>query len=242
MYATDRSVLRAFAGAVALALAMVSAGGGCSSGSSSPTVVDIDPELGTNDPSVVVALGDSITFGAEDIGVEDCDESNRGAGGFCPPLQSLTGKTVRNEGICGEDSYGGVNRITQVMRRWRPGVILIDYSPNDLFNGTEAVISNLRIMIDAARKNHTVPVLGTLTPATGDHTGWNPFIVSVNLQIRALCAEQGLECADHYMAFKSDPGFTVSPYALLSEDGLHPNHAGYALMAKTWRWPLLRVY
>jgi len=242
MCAPDRFAFGALVRGTALVLTLA-VGSGCSSGSSSsPTPVDIDPDLGTNNPAVVVGLGDSITFGVEDINVPDCDESYRGAGGYCPPLQALTGKTVVDEGICGEDSYGGVDRINSVLHRWHPGVILIDYSPNDLFNGTEAVISNLRIMIDAARKNHTVPVLGTLIPATGEHTGWNPFIVSVNAQIRALAAEQGLECADHYMAFKNDPGFMVSPYALLWEDGLHPNHAGYELMAKTWRWPLLRVY
>lgn len=240
MCAARLSVIRTLAGGIALALAVGSSG--CSSGGGSPTSVDIDPDFGANDPSVVVALGDSITFGAMDTGVEICDEFNRGAGGFCPPLQSLTGKTVVNEGICGEDSFGGVDRITTILRRHRPGVILIDYSPNDLFNGTEAVISNLRLMIDAARRNNTVPVIGTLLPTVGAHAGWNPFVISVNAQIRALCAELGLEYADHYQAFESDPGFLASPYALLSEDGLHPNHAGYALMAKTWRWPLLRVY
>jgi len=36
--------------------------------------------------------------------------------------------------------------------------------------------------------------------------------------------------------------FQDSPDALLSDDGLHPNHEGYALMADTWRGPLMRVY
>ncbi len=214
---------------------------GCSS-SSSPTVVDVDPDLGENNPSIVVAIGDSITFGKYATGVELCDESERGIGGFCPELESLTGKTVVNEGECGEDSYGGADRVEDVLEEWRPGVLLIDYSPNDLFAGTDAVISNLRVMIEAARNNDTVPILGTLVPAAGDHDGWNPFIESVNAEILALCAELDLECADHHQAFVNDPGFQASPYALLSEDGLHPNDAGYALMAKTWRWPLLRVY
>ena len=34
----------------------------------------------------------------------------------------------------------------------------------------------------------------------------------------------------------------ADPFALLSEDGEHPNHAGYALMAETWNRALKRVY
>ena len=62
-----------------------------------------------------------------------------------------------------------------MLQRWRPGVILIDYSPNDIFNGSDAVIRNLRSMIAAARANKTVPILGTLVPAVGEHAGWELF-------------------------------------------------------------------
>lgn len=230
---------RVFAGGLAATLALALAS--CSSGGSS-SAPDFDPDLGANDPSVVVAIGDSITFGYDGENVLYCSESERYAGGFCPTLQSLTGKTVINEGVCGDDSYGGAARIESVLEDHRPGVILIDFSPNDLYNGTDTVIRNLRSMITAARNNKTVPILGTLTPAVGPHDGWQPFIESVNEKILLLCAEQGIECADHFQAFTSDPRYIESPYALLTSDGLHPNSAGYELMAKTWRWPLLRSY
>jgi lysophospholipase L1-like esterase len=235
----DRCPDRAIAGglATALALALLS----CSSGGST-SAPDVDPDFGANDPSVVVAIGDSITFGYDGQYVLYCSESERYAGGFCPTLQDLTGKTVINEGVCGDDSYGGAARIESVLADHRPGVILIDFSPNDLYNGTDAVIRNLRSMITAARNNKTVPILGTLTPAVGAHDGWSPFIESLNEKILLLCAEQGIECADHFQAFTSDPRFISSPYALLASDGLHPNRAGYELMASTWRWPLLRSY
>lgn len=235
MCTLERFTLRVFAGGIALALALAG-GSGCSG--SSPTGADSGP----NDPSIVVALGDSITFGVMDRYVEICDESHRGAGGFCPPLQTLTGKTVVNAGVCGEDSYGGVSRINGVLRLWRPGVILIDYSPNDLSNGRDVVIGNLRIMIDAARKHHAIPIIGTLTPAAGEHSELNLFIVRLNNQIRDLCSELGVECADHHTVFVHDPSFKDSPFSRLSADGLHPNHAGYALMARTWAQSLQRVY
>jgi lysophospholipase L1-like esterase len=135
-----------------------------------------------------------------------------------------------------------VERIGSILQSWRPGVVLIDYTPNDIFEGSEFTIRNLRSMIAAARSNKTVPVLGTLVPAVGEHAGWQYFIEDLNRKILDLCYEEQLQCADHYKAFVNDPGYQVSPYSLLDEDGLHPNAAGYTLMAETWRKPLLRVY
>jgi lysophospholipase L1-like esterase len=215
---------------------LLAAGSGCGGST------DSGPDFGTNDPELVVAMGDSITFGLGDVGVDDCSESSRRVGGFCPRLQGLSEKTVVNEGVCGATSGDGAASVQYILQRRHPGVLLILYSPNDLYNGTAEVIRNLRTMIGAAISNKTVPVVGTLTPSTGPHTGWEPFIESVNTQILALCKELKLECADHYEAFKADPGYAISPYSLLSEDGLHPNASGYDLMAKTWNTALKRVY
>jgi len=49
-------------------------------------------------------------------------------------------------------------------------------------------------------------------------------------------------CADHYQAFISDPRYIEDPYALLADDGLHPNSNGYTVMAETWRGPLMGSY
>jgi lysophospholipase L1-like esterase len=146
------------------------------------------------------------------------------------------------EGVCGAFSGDTAARTGSVLRRWRPGVLLVHVGVNDLLNGTEEVIRNLRSIIQTARRNKTVPIIGMLPPAVGQHRGWEPFIQNVNANISALCAEEQVECADHHAAFVSDPAYQASPYNLLTGDGLHPNAAGYELMAKTWRWPLLRVY
>jgi lysophospholipase L1-like esterase len=209
-------------------------GVGCSHGSST--------DFGDNDPSIVVALGDSITFGIFDTGVDSCNESFRSTAGFCPRLAGLADKTVINQGVCGEQSSGGLARIDDVLATYKPAVVLIDYSPNDIFAGSEAAISNLREMISRARANKTVPILGTLVPAVGEHEGWEPFIETLNPKILALCKEEDVECADHHKAFVNDSAYKEMPYALLSADGLHPNSAGYELMAETWRERLMRVY
>ena len=73
------------------------------------------------------------------------------------------------------------------------------------------VIRNLRGMIAAARANKTVPVLGTLVPAVGEHAGWERFIVALNAQILALCEEEGLQCADHHKASSTTPALSLRP-------------------------------
>jgi lysophospholipase L1-like esterase len=227
---TLRNLARGFAAVFLLAIS-----GSCGGS-------DSGPDFGTNDPELIVAMGDSITFGLYDVGVADCSESYRNAGGFCPRVQALSGKTVINEGVCGASSFDGVARVQSILQRYGPGVLLIDYSPNDMWYGTSESIANLRSMIGAAISNKTVPVVGTLIPATGEHRGWEPFIESVNERIRDLCQELDVECADHYEAFKQDPGYEISPYALLSSDGLHPNASGFEVMARTWNDALRKVY
>ena len=211
---------------------------GCGGGGGS----DPGPDFGTNDPEVVAAMGDSITFGLYDIGVDSCSESYRGVAGFCPRLQGLSGKIVVNEGVCGATSGDGAARVQDVLQSRKPGVLLILYGANDLFYGANEVTRNLRKMIGAAISNKTVPVVGTLTPAVGEHQGWESFIEITNDQIRHLCDDLGVVYADHYQAFMKDPGYEISPYALLSADGLHPNASGFDVMANTWNSALKRVY
>lgn len=235
MFASMGRSFPPFASVIAAVL-LLALGAGCSSDSGTAN------DFGNNDPSIVVAIGDSITFGKHDMGIESCAHAYREILGFCYRLENLTGKTVINEGECGERSGAGLEKIGSVLRRYRPGVILIDYSPNDIVDGANTTIYNLRAMIAVARANKTVPILGTLVPAVGEHEGWELFIENLNSKILALCDAERVECADHYKAFVNDPGYKASPYALLDLDGLHPNAAGYDLMAKTWRKPLMRQY
>jgi lysophospholipase L1-like esterase len=215
--------------------ALLAAGIGCGGS-------DSGPDFGTNDPELIVAMGDSITFGLYDIGVVDCSGSYRNAGGFCPRVQALSGKTVINDGICGATSYDGAASVQRVLQRWKPGVLLIDFGANDLYYGSDDVVRNLRTIIAAATSNKTVPVIATLIPATGEHRGWEPYIEVVNQKIRDLCRELDVECADHFQAFKDDPGYAISPYSLLSADGFHPTASGFDVMARTWDKALNQVY
>lgn len=203
---------------------------------------DDPPDFGTNDPELILALGDSITYGVGDFNVTDCNFS-RDTAGYPVRLAGLIGKNVLNAGQCGATSFDGAAEIDYVLQRFRPGVLLIDFSPNDIFHDMDDIVANLRTMITAAKKQKTVPVIGTLVPAAGVHSGWEPFIEALNGEIHKLAQQEQIQCADLWAAFKADPGFDANPTGtLLSVDGLHPSAAGYDVMAKTWHDTLKNVY
>ena len=195
-------------------------------------------DFGNNDPNVFVAFGDSITSGTGDTGSDAPDDPScvlhNTEFGYPPRLATLLGATVINEGVCGDTSGGGAARVQSVLSRHRPGYLLILFSPNDLFTPMDTIIENLRFIIQAAKDNKTIPIIGTLTPAFYSHRGWEPFIEALNPRIVQLANEEGIQVADHWTAFNMDA-------SLLTEDGLHPNARGYEVMARTWYEAILNV-
>ncbi len=176
-------------------------------------------DFGENDANVVVALGDSLTRGGFS-----------GSGASYPAqLSAMIGKTVHNSGSSGEHSYEGATRVRSVLTRHRPGFLLILYGANDIVHGrsTESIIGNLRAIINAARDNQTIPVLGTLPPAYGLHDFMQGAIDGLNERIRQLAAEENVALAPVNAVFGDDP-------SLFLEDGLHPNEAGNTKLAEAF--------
>lgn len=181
---------------------------------------DSEPDYGTNNKDLYVAIGDSITHGS---GLDNPDES------YPDVLSGLLGKRVINEGLPGEEAWHGLDRFDEVLQTYKPGHILILYGVNDLIAGTgpEYIKSDLRQMIQLARANKTVPVLGTLTPVQGRYSDLYDRALLTSAAIRQLGAEEGVAVADLEAAFNNRSD-------LLIYDGLHPNAAGHRLMAETF--------
>ena len=147
---------------------------------------------------------------------------------------------VQNEGVGGETSVGGAARLPGVLSARNPDVLLLLEGVNDLAAGDASrisvVIGNLRNMVQMARGRGVQVFLATLLPEIpgGSRTGALPFIVATNDQIRALAASQGATLVDLYQAFSG------MERALIGEDGLHPNAAGYQKIAQTF-FDVLRI-
>jgi lysophospholipase L1-like esterase len=185
-------------------------------------------DVGTNNPRVIVAFGDSITSGTLGDPPRDIADRPYPAG-----LQLLLdgprpGVLVLNRGRGGEQTDDGAERIRSVLQTDRPAVILLMQGTNDTFAvDPGSIVANLRQMIRLARANATVPILGAIPPnfrAEADEA--RAIIASVNARLPGLAAEEGIRFVDTFAALDHP--------ALFGEDGFHPNQQGYDALAAAW--------
>lgn len=177
------------------------------------------PDIGSNNPNVIVAMGDSITKGNFDsAGVP-----------YPARLAGITGKTVINEGRGGEMSGEGAARAANVLAFYKPAYLLILYGANDVSRGRSAntIIENLRTIIQAAKANQTRPIIANLTPLYGSHAAFQGAVNALNPLIQQLAFEEGADFVDLASAFGNNR-------SLLLADGLHPSDEGTQVIALTF--------
>lgn len=176
-------------------------------------------DFGSNNPTLYVAFGDSITYGT---GVSPGDS-------YPTKLGGMMMRTVINEGYPGAESYVGAELVNDILHDYKPGFLLILFGVNDLITdrGEDEAIGNLQYICQAAINNKTIPVIATLTPVAGEHHIWVSGVERLNVLIRMLAADMNVAIVDLDVAFNWDPLY-------LQEDGLHPNVLGYNLMAITF--------
>lgn len=173
-------------------------------------------DVGDNDANTVLCLGDSITQGR-------CAP----AGAPYPSrLADLSGKNVVNAGVCGERIESTAARAPGLLAKNKPGYLCVLIGANDASFGTDAFGfgEDLRGIIQAAKAQKTVVLVGTITPTVGPHAYSNGGVDDLNAVIRQVVKEEGAKLVDINKEFGGDP-------ALLQDDGLHPNDAGTQLIA-----------
>lgn len=190
----------------------------------------------SKDEKRVVFMGDSIT----DLWVKP--ES----GGFFPS------KPYIDRGISGQTTQQMLVRFRQDVIALKPKVVVILAGTNDLAVGNDlaahsgvtdilkAIKDNLVSMAELARANDIRIVFASLLPVHdyGKGKDGKPIIQSVrrrpdqikdlNEWMRTYAAETGLTYLDYHSAMVDEKGFLR---AELSNDGLHPNDKGYAVMS-----------
>ena len=158
--------------------------------------------------ATVLAFGDSLTAGKGAKLGED----------YPSQLAALTGLTVVNAGVSGELSAAGRARLPAVLANYHPDLVLLCHGGNDILrrNGGEQMRANLEAMVEAARAAGAEVVLlavPTLGLGLRPHPAYAALAKELDLVIEQRVLTDVL----------SDP--------TLKAGGVHPNAAGYAVIA-----------
>ena len=158
--------------------------------------------------------------------------------GWAPLFPSLfPGKPYIGRGISGQTTPQMLVRFRQDVIALKPAVVVIHAGTNDIAGNSgpatlEMIEDNLMSMVELARANGIAVVLASVLPAY-DYP-WKrglepaPKIVALNAWMRAYAARHGLVYLDYHSAMAdARQGLERE----LSEDGVHPNEAGYRVMA-----------
>ena len=177
----------------------------------------------------VVFMGDSIT---------DAWAQPR-FGGFFP------GKPYVDRGISGQTTPQMLIRFRPDVLALQPKVVVILAGTNDIAGNTgpmtvEEIEGNLQSMAELAEANGIRVVMASVLPVSdyGHDGAGHPLnmtkerppasILVLNAWIKKYAEEHHEIYLDYFSAMVDDKGFLKSD---LSDDGLHPNLAGYQVMA-----------
>jgi acyl-CoA thioesterase-1 len=175
----------------------------------------------------VVFMGDSITEGW----------GMKGTAGAPDRGEFFPGKPYINRGISGQTTPQMLVRFRQDVVLLKPKVVVILAGTNDIAENTgketlEEIGNNVASMSDLARANGIRVVLCSVLPASDFH--WHkglepvPKIKALNAWIKDYAAKNSFVYVDYYSGMANSEGGLK---AELSPDGVHPNKAGYDLMA-----------
>jgi lysophospholipase L1-like esterase len=165
------------------------------------------PKLAQSD--VVVAFGDSLTFGT---GAEE-EES------YPAVLSKLIGRTVIRAGVPGEVTAQGLERLPAVIAEHGPKLVIVCLGGNDMLRqvGDAEIRRNLNAMVKMLKERGiAVVLLGVPRPA---------LITSAPEFYAAIAKEHGIPYEGKVVTSVLYSNETKS-------DPIHPNAKGYGLMAK----------
>ncbi len=170
---------------------------------------DAAPRLGLAADARIVAFGDSLTRGTGAAPGQ----------GYPEQLAALGPWQVINEGVPGETSDQGLARIDAVLARHRPSLVILWHGGNDILANRDPadIEHNLRAMVDAIHAaGARVLLLGVPEKSLLLSTApWYPRIAE-SLDLPYLDDVLGEVLRDR----------------ALKADSVHPNTAGYAVIAE----------
>jgi lysophospholipase L1-like esterase len=155
--------------------------------------------------------------------------------------QYFPGKPYINRGIGGQTTPQMLVRFRQDVIDLHPKVVVVLAGTNDIAGNTgpmrnEDIEANYASMAELARANGIRLVFASVLPVhnytekSKDFFAQRPGprILALNEWLKDYCAKNGLVYLDYFSALVDDKGMLKRE---LADDGLHPNDAGYKIMA-----------
>jgi lysophospholipase L1-like esterase len=147
------------------------------------------------------------------------------------------GRAYIGRGISGQTTPQMLVRFRQDVIALKPKVVVILAGTNDIAGNSgpstlEMIEDNLASMVELAQANGIAVVLSSVLPVY--EYRWRPGlepaskIVALNGWIRDYAKRRGAEYVDYHSAMADERGGLKGD---LSSDGVHPNEAGYRIMA-----------
>jgi lysophospholipase L1-like esterase len=158
-----------------------------------------------------------------------------------PLEQYFPGKPYINRGISGQTTPQMLIRFRQDVIDLKPKIVVILAGTNDIAGNTgpmrlEDIEANVASMAELARAHEIEVVLASVLPVN-NYTPQSlelfaerspEKILTLNRWLKDYCAANNLIYLDYFDAIVDDKGLLKREFA---EDGLHPNAAGYKIMA-----------
>ena len=158
-----------------------------------------------------------------------------------PIPEYFPGKPYVNRGIGGQTTAQMLVRFRQDVVDLKPKAVVILAGTNDIAGNTgpislEDIEANYTTLAELARLHHIALIYASVLPVheytekAGDMFTQRPpeKILALNRWLKDYCAAHGCVYLDYFSALIDDKGFLKKD---LADDGLHPNAAGYKIMA-----------
>ena len=142
--------------------------------------------------------------------------------------------TVRNAGISGDTTTGGLKRLDRDVLAHKPHLVTIMFGMNDLVRTPMADFqNNLREIIRRCRAIGAEVVLCTQNSIVESPQRPGAKLAEFTQAIRDIAKAESLPVADCFAAFEAVHARDALEWNLLLSDPIHPNMAGHKLFAET---------
>lgn len=171
-----------------------------------------------NNQTRIVALGDSLTYGFPYLP----------SSSWVQLVADETGLKVINKGANGNTTAGMLVRFNRDVLQNKPSHVIIMGGANDAFENIAVaeVNNNIQQMAELALHEGVIPIIGLTPPC--NFASEEALLGQYRQVLRDYAVRMEFTILDFYTAMANSNGFIKNG---LHVDGVHPNKAGYRVMA-----------